>query len=289
MDVLPQLIANSIIAGSLYALVAMSFNLIYGASRVLNLAHGALGTVAAYTVYLSFATLSFPLPASIFLGIVSGAVLAWSMEAGIFRHLRKNKASDLVLLISSLGALVVIESLIAIFFTSQFKSMATILGEVRRVELFGAVLTDVQLVTIGSALAVFLAFWLMLSFTRFGKALRAVSDDEEVARIVGIDTQKIIGYVFCIGGAVMAGAGILSGLDTGIEPRMGFLLILLGAIASIIGGIGNVYGAFLGAYLLGFVENFGVWFTAVQMKYIIIFSVLIFFLLFLPRGFFGKK
>jgi len=125
---------------------------------------------------------------------------------------------------------------------------------------------------------------LLLYKTKFGKAVRAINDDEEVAKIVGINTNKIIGYVFFIGSAIAGLAGILVGFDTGIEPTMGLNLLIKCVIASIVGGVGNIYGGVLGAFLLGFVENFGIWKISGEWKDAIAFGLLILFLIFRPRG-----
>jgi len=129
---------------------------------------------------------------------------------------------------------------------------------------------------------------LVLKKTMFGKAVSAVADDEEVAKIVGINTNKIIGMVFFIGSMIAGLAGIFVGFDTGIEPTMGMSLLLKGVIASIIGGIGNIYGGVLGAFLLGFVENFGIWKISGEWKDAIAFGLLIIFLLFRPSGILKK-
>jgi branched-chain amino acid transport system permease protein len=232
--------------------------------------------------------MNFPLWTAVFAGIAVAALLGFLLEHALFRPLRVKKASNLVFLIASLGAYTAFEALIAILFTSQFRTLASLVTA--KVYAFGnATLTDVQLLMIALSFLTLAGLWALLSFTRFGKAVRAITDDEEVAKIVGIDTNKIIGLVFLIGSAIMGAAGILSGFDTGIEPRMGFLLILEGAIAAIVGGMGNVYGGFLGAYLLGFGENFGVWLVPGQWKYAIAFGVLLVFLIFRPQGFLGKK
>ncbi|PIR77056.1 MAG: branched-chain amino acid ABC transporter permease, partial [Candidatus Magasanikbacteria bacterium CG10_big_fil_rev_8_21_14_0_10_38_6] len=120
------------------------------------------------------------------------------------------------------------------------------------------------------------------------KAVRAISEDEEMARIIGIDTNKIIGYVFFIGSAIAGFTGILVGFDVGIEPNMGLNLLLKGVIASIVGGIGNIYGGVLGAFLLGFVENLGIWKISGEWKDAISFALLIVFLIFRPRGIMNK-
>jgi branched-chain amino acid transport system permease protein len=132
------------------------------------------------------------------------------------------------------------------------------------------------------------AIGLIFRYTIFGKAVKAIGDDEEVSKIVGINTEKIIGWVFFIGSAIGGLAGILIGFDTGIEPTMGLSLLLKGVIACIIGGIGNVYGGVLGAFLLAFIENFGIWQISGEWKDAIAFIVLILFLLFRPRGILRK-
>ena len=124
----------------------------------------------------------------------------------------------------------------------------------------------------------------MLKKTLFGKAIRAISDDEEVAKIAGINTEHIIGWTFFIGSAISGLAGILIGFDTGIEPTMGMELLLKGVISAIVGGIGSISGAALGALLLGFAENFGIWKISGEWKDSIAFALLILFLIFRPQG-----
>jgi len=133
-----------------------------------------------------------------------------------------------------------------------------------------------------------IALGLALKYTLFGKAVRAISDDEEVSKIVGINTEKIMGRVFFIGSAIAGVAGIAVAFDTGIQPTMGFSLLLKGVIAAIIGGIGNVYGGILGAFLLAAIENLGAWQFSGEWKDAVAFVVLIIFLLFRPKGIWPK-
>ena len=122
----------------------------------------------------------------------------------------------------------------------------------------------------------------------FGKSVRAVSDDEEVSKIVGINTNRVIGIVFFIASAAAGLAGILFAYDTALEPTMGMPLLLKGVIAAIIGGVGNLWGGVIGAFLLGFIENFGIWKISGEWKDAIAFAVLILFLIFRPRGIMNK-
>jgi len=129
---------------------------------------------------------------------------------------------------------------------------------------------------------------LLLKYTLFGKAVTAISDDEEVAQIVGINTSRIMGKVFFLSGAIGGLAGILIGLDTGIEPIMGLPWLLAAVVAAIVGGIGNIYGGIAGAFLLAFAENFGIWKIAGEWKSAIAFGVLLIFLVWRPQGIFKR-
>ncbi|MCX6716580.1 MAG: branched-chain amino acid ABC transporter permease [Candidatus Taylorbacteria bacterium] len=288
MDILPQLILNSIIAGAVYMMVALGFNLIFSTGKFFDLGYGAITAVGGYTVFYLSKTLGIDIYLSVIAGILMAGFIGWLCEKTVYRKLRLKKASTMVFLVASLGLMTAIQAVVAILFTSQFQTLSDTVGS-GVFEVFGGVITGVQLLMLGSGLAVMIALVLTLKYTKFGKAVKAVSDDEEVSKIVGIDTNKIVARVFFIGSAIAGLSGILVGFDTGIEPTMGFSLLLKGVIASIIGGIGNIYGGVLGAFLLGFIENFGIWKISGEWKDAIAFGVLIIFLLFRPRGILGKK
>lgn len=287
MSIVPQLILNSIIAGAIYSMVALGFNLIYGTTKFFNLAHGVLAAVGGYVVFYLTKNLGLGLIVSSIIGILVAGLTGYLLDKSIFRALRLRKASGMVFLVASLGIMTALQAIIAIIFSSQFQTLSA--GDSFKVyEVFGGVITQVQVIILGLGLLIMITLALVLKYTRFGKAVRAISDDEEVSKIVGINTNKIIGYVFFIGSAIAGLSGILVGLDTGIEPTMGLSLLLKGVIASIIGGIGNVYGGVLGAFLLGFVENFGIWKISGEWKDAISFGLLLIFLLFRPQGIIKK-
>ncbi len=251
MALVIQLFLNSIIAASIYALVALGFNLIYGTARFFNLAHGSMVLIGAYSVLLFSKQLGAPYPLGIFLGLSIAGLCGVLLDKTIYAHLRKKKASNLILLVASLGVLTAIQAALAMFFTSQFQTLTPISWDYHVFNVFGGAITDVQLAALASAFVVYSGLWLLLYKTSFGKAVRAISDDREVAQIVGIDTETILAWVFFIGSSVAGLAGVLSGLDTGIQPAMGMFLLLGGAIAWIIGGIGNITGGLIGARILG--------------------------------------
>ena len=267
-------------------MVALGFNLIYGTVKFFDLGYGALAAVGGYAVFFFYKKLGLDPYLSIVIGVLIAGGIGYVINKLVYQKLRERKASNMVLLVASLGVLTVLQAIIAILFSSQFQTLST--GSSKVFEFYGAVITQVQLIILLSGLAIMFLLAFLLKKTLFGKAIKAISDDEEVSKIVGINTNKIIGSVFFIGSMIAGLAGILIGFDTGVEPTMGLSLLLKGVVASIIGGIGNIYGGVLGAFLLGFVENFGIWKISGEWKDAIAFALLIIFLLFRPQGILKK-
>ena len=284
-----QLIVNSVVAGALYAVIAIGFTLSYGVGKFFNLTHGVMTAIGAYAVFYLTKGLQMDAWVAIVIAIVFTGVVGWLLERFVYAPLRARKASALVLLVASLGAFTALQGVLSILFSSQAQTLSQGSAVQQVFMLGGAAITEIQVITIIAAIAVLLGFVLLLRYTLFGKAVRAVSDDEEVSKIVGINTARVIGVVFFLASAVAGLAGILVGFDTAIEPTMGMTLLLKGVIAAIVGGIGNIYGAALGAFLLGFVENFGIWKISGEWKDAIAFALLIVFLLFRPRGILPAK
>ncbi len=288
MDIVPQLIVNSIIAGSVYALMAIGFNLIFGATKFFNLTHGIFSVVGAYTVFVAGRWFGLPWYVSIPLGVVVAGIAGVVLDQTLFLTLRRRRATNMVLLVASLGAFTSLQALLAIAFSNQFQQLAPPSASPSLFHIGSAVFTQTQLFLFISMLGVWAAIFLLLRYTRFGKAVRAVSDDGEVAQMVGIDTNQIIRNLFCIGAAIAGLAGIFVGYDSGISPTMGFGLLLKGIIAAIIGGMGSLSGGVVGGLFLGFSENFGNWKIAGEWKDAIAFVVLLLFLWFRPKGIFRR-
>lgn len=284
MDILPQLITNSIIAGAIYSMIAIGFNLIYGTVKFFDLSYGALIPVGGYGVYYFYKILGLNFYLSVLISLVITSFVSFLIYTFIYKPLREKKSSNMVFLVSSLGAFTAIQSIVAMLFTSQFQTFSRTGGLEKVYNIFGGLITQTQIIIFVLAILIMVCIAIFMKFSLFGKAIKAVSDDEEVSKIVGINTGKIIRTVFIIAGAIGGLCGILIGLDTGIEPTMGMSLLLKGVIATIVGGIGNIYGGVLGAFLLGFVENFGIWKISGEWKDAIAFGILIIFLLFRPQG-----
>lgn len=290
---LAQLIINGLIAGSIYALIALGFSIIYKTVRFFHFAHGGVYLAGPYATYGVLALLGgrwspvnwlFAIP----FGIAVSAALGVGIDRGIYRPLRERKASNLIMLIASFGIFIFIENLIALIFGSQTLSLRS--GKVAEGwKVFGAAITPNQVIILVASIVVFGFCWFLIKRTRLGRAIQAVGDDPTGASVCGIYPERTTMWAFLIGSALAGVAGILISLETNLQPTMGFNAVLKGIIASIIGGIGSVPGALLGGVFLGLVENLGIGVVPAGWKDAISFGVLILFLLFRPQGIFGRE
>ena len=211
-----------------------------------------------------------------------------ALYRGMYVYMRARARSPLIMLVASLGILLAMTAAITIVFQTAARPLPEAFGN-DPWTVGGANIKGFNVFTIGVALTGFVALLLVLKMTAFGKAVRAIGDDEEMSEVVGINTTVIISAVFFIGAVYAAMAGILTGHDTAIQPRMGLLLLLKAWIASVAGGIGNLYGAIVGGFALGMIEQFGIWDLAGEWKDVIAFIVLILFLSFWPKGLVPRK
>jgi branched-chain amino acid transport system permease protein len=219
--------------------------------------------------------------------LLTGTV-SLALYRGLYVHIRQRARSPLIMLVATLGILLAIIALLTILFQATARPLPEAFGS-QPWAIGGATIKGFNVFAIGVAIVGFLGLLLLLKRTAFGKAVRAIGDDEEVSKVVGINTTAIIASVFFIGAVFAALAGLLSGHDTAIQSRMGLLLLLKGWIASVVGGMGNLYGAILGGFTLGIVEQFGIWDLAGEWKDAISFILLILFLSFWPKGMLPRK
>lgn len=253
----------------------------------------SLGAIVALTVgsFSGFLVARTP-EANLYLTWLIGSLLAGALSLafyrGIFVHIVGATRSNLGVLVGSLGILLALTAFISVIFSPAGKSLPDPFGS-DSWEIGGAFIKPFSIFIIAVVFIVFAGVQALLKKSNFGKAMRAISDDAEVAEIVGINTTAIISIVFFMAGAIAALAGVLFGEDSAIKPTFGFVLLLKGWVAAVVGGLGNIYGAILGGFVLGLVENYGIWYLAAEWKNTIAFSVLIFVLLFWPTGLLPRK
>jgi branched-chain amino acid transport system permease protein len=289
--------ANGIIAGSIYSLIALGFTVIYRTVKFFHFAHGIVYTIGAYYSYsvIRYWSSAIREPPSgwswifaVLVGIIGAGVLGVAIDKFVYYPLRKRKASNLIFLLASFGVFILVQNLIQLVYGAQIFTLRT--GPIKEGHHFlGAVITDIQILIFVISCLLLILLWVFIKKAKLGKAMRAVSDDPIAASVVGINPEKTILCSFAIGSALAGAAGILISLETNIEPTMGFTSVLKGIIASIIGGIGSIPGAILGGFFLGLAENIGIWKIQAGWKDAIAFAILIVFLLFRPNGIIGKK
>lgn len=283
-----QFILNGIIAGSIYALIAFGFTIIYRTVKFFHLAHGIVYTAGAYFAYTFFILFKLNPFLSFSLSIALTAFLGIAIDKFCYLPLRKQNSLSLVYLLVSFGAFIFLQNFLQLIFGAQILSLRTgpvVVGH----QFFGVVITNIQILIIMASLLLFFLAWIFIKKTKLGKAIRAVSDDPIGARVVGINSEKVITASFAIGSLLAGIAGILISLETNIEPTMGMSAILKGMVASIIGGMGSIPGALFGGLFLGLAENLGIWKIDAGWKDTISFAILIIFMLFRPSGIMGVK
>jgi len=288
MSIIAQLTVNGLIAGSIYALVACGFSIIFATTKFIHFAHGISVVAGAYILYWLFAMLGLPFYLACILTIFLAGLFGVAMNKGIYIPLQKKKASNVVLLIASLGILIFFENLIQLIFGANVKTIGYV-KTAKGIEVLGALITPLQIVIITVSIVIMIVLYILMQKTKLGRNMRAVADNKELASIIGINQQKITNYAFFIGSLLAGIAGILIGLEQNLEPTMGTHLIIKGFTGAIIGGVSSVPASIVGSYFLGLAENFGIWYLPSGYKDAIAFVLLFLFLLFKPNGIFGVE
>ncbi len=282
-----QVIINGLFAGAGYALVALGFNLIFSTVRFIPLTHAASYTVAAYAAYTLMVTLGLPLAAAVPLAVVCALLLGGFFELAVYSRVRARGGTSAVLLLASLGLLASFQSCVSLTYGDQ-TLVARNNAAYTVYNFYGVRATLIQCVTLAVTLACFATVWLAQSRTRAGKMQRALANDPELARVVGIRSDRVYLLVFAAGSALGGLAGTLAAMDTDIIPTMGFNAVLIGIVAAITGGVGSTAGALLGGIMIGLAQHLGSWAFNAQWQDAIIFLILIIFLLLKPQGFLGR-
>jgi branched-chain amino acid transport system permease protein len=286
MDLVSQLLVNGIVNGSHYALLGLGFGLIFGPTRITHFAYGPLYALSAYACWATAVPLGLPLWVAAPVGVVAGALSGVATYRVLYRPFERRQSPSLVVLIASLGFFIVLENVIGIAFGSDTKVVARFNADV--ILLGDVVFTSVQiwqvlaLLVVGSSLALF------LTRSDYGKAVMAMTDNPEMARIIGIDTVTVSTLAFALGSAVAAVPAVLILLKEGATPYMGFTAVFMGFVAVVVGGIGSLRGAVIGGLALGLVESLGTWQIPTEWQSTIAFVVLFLVLLFKPRGLFAR-
>ena len=287
MEFLSYLI-NGISLGSIYAIIALGYTMVYGIAKMLNFAHGDVIMVGAYVCF--FATGQFGLPplAGVLLAMVVCTVLGMVIERLAYKPLRQS--ASLAVLITAIGVSYFLQNSALLLWKSDPKVFTSVVGT-GSVKLFGGELTitHVAIVTVLACVVIMLALTWFTGRTKMGKAMRACSEDKAAAQLMGIDVDRTISMTFAIGSALAAIAGVLlCSTYPSLMPTTGSLPGIKAFTAAVFGGIGSIPGAFLGGILLGIIEAMAQAYISTQLSNSILFAVLIVVLLVKPSGLLGK-
>ena len=284
-----QQLLNGLIVGGVYALFALGFTLVFGIQKILNLAHGAIFTVGAFTAYYIVAA-GLPLVVGILGAIVVSGLLSVLVEFVCFSRLRKSGNEEFGAIISSIGAGLVIMTIAQRVSNTRVLRFPFETFPVKIYQFAGLRISLLQLFMVGCAVLLVAALWVLIYRTSFGRRIRAVTDNARAATLVGINPNAIYRQVYFISGALAGVAGVLVGVAfNSIHFAMGEPYLLFAFVIVILGGLGSVLGATVAALLFGMLQTLTIAFLPSGLTNTIIFLALFLILMVRPNGLFGKE
>ena len=286
ISMLEQLI-NGLRTGSIYALIALGYTMVYGIAKMINFAHGDIIMVGAYTLYIAISLLNLSIPIAILLTVIVCSVTGVAVEKIAYKPLRN--APPLAVLITAIGVSYFLQSVSLLIFKANPIPFNSVIN-IQSVKLGSLNISGITIVTLIVTTISMIALTLFINKTKAGTAMRAVSEDKGAAQLVGINVNKTISMTFAIGSALAALAGILYICQyQTLKPTMGALPGIKAFVAAVLGGIGSIPGAMLGGIVLGIIESLSKAYISTELSDAIVFGVLVVVLLVKPSGILVKK
>ncbi len=280
---------NGLSLGSVYAIIALGYTMVYGIAKMLNFAHGDVIMVGAYISFCVTQYLKLPAIVSIVAAVIVCTALGLSIEKLAYKPLRN--ATKLAVLITAIGVSYLLQNAAQLIWGSNPKSFNSAVS-IGNIKLFGGklMITGEALVTILACVVIMIGLTLFTNRTKMGKAMRAVSEDRGAAQLMGVNVNSTISVTFAIGSALAAIAGVLlCSAYPVLQPTTGSMPGIIAFTAAVFGGIGSIPGAMLGGILLGLIEIFSKAYISTELSDAIVFMILIIMLLVKPTGLLGKK
>lgn len=288
MDFITQLF-NGLGLGSIYALVALGYSMVYGIVQLINFAHGDILMVGGYMVYLIVVQAGLPVWLAIPFSILVCALAGIIIQRVAYHRLLVHNAARISLLITALGVSIFLQNLFMLIFGSEAKTMP-LLFDFGNVGTESFSLPSTTILNIVVSVVMMVGLQLLVNRTKVGRAMQATSEDAGAAKLMGINTNRIITFTFAVGSALAAvGAILYCSTYPQIRPTMGNLLGLKAFVAAVLGGIGSIPGAMLGGYLLGVVESLTKAYITTTSTDAVVFAILIIVLLVKPAGLLGQN
>ncbi|MCX6249616.1 MAG: branched-chain amino acid ABC transporter permease [Bacteroidetes bacterium] len=283
-----QILINIIYTSCIVILLSYSFAISYYPVKFFNITFAAIISTGAYLTYLLFRQLNIILWIAIPIATFLSAFIGVLFNIFIYRPLNKKKASSLLMLLVSLGIYIILQNCISLLWGDEIRSLQIANVKIGH-EIFGAFITNVQIITISVSLTLFMLTIYFLEYNKIGKCIRAVSTNKELASIQGINSERVILWTIGIGSCLAAVAGILVATENGLTPTMGFNLLLSGVIAMIIGGVGSNCGLIGGSILLASAQQLTAYYMDSKWVDAVAYLILIMFLIWRPLGISGKR
>ena len=283
-----QFIVDILYSQAFLVIIALGFALIYSTQRFLNFLQAVFITLSAYAVYSLSLTCNLPFSFSVLLAIAASVLLSVAINVFVYLFFSNKKYESWQMMIASLGVYVVLQNVVSMIWgdsTLSFRTWEVKVGH----ELFGAYITDVQVITLVVCLILLVLVWLFIEKTNVGKQIKAVSINDELSGILGLNRNRAKMWSIAIGTALAAFAGILIAADTDMTPTMGFNWLLYAVVAMIIGGMGKMRYLLLGTLLLAVAQHLAAYYLDSKWMNATAYIILIVFLYFRPTGFSGKQ
>ena len=287
MQLLMQQMVNGIALGSICAMIALGYTMVYGTIRLINFAHGDVYMLGAFLGYYLVTVLgvNWMLALLITMGVI--AVVGVLIERIAYKPLRYS--TRVAALITAIGVSYLIQNLMIYFVGPEMRAFPAPI-EVKMFKVFGLIVNSKQLLVLAVTITVMIALQIIVQHTRMGKAMRAVAVDQDAAQLMGINVDQVISFTFALGSALAGLAGILVGIYyNSIQATMGTAPGLKAFIAAVVGGIGSIPGAMIGGYLIGILETLVTYMGGAMYKDAVVYGLLIIILLVLPSGLLGKS
>lgn len=282
-----QLLANGVVMGAIYALVALGFALVYNTTRIFHIAYAVLYMVSPYFLLTFYKTLQFPFLTAFLIAVFLTMLLSVIIELFVYRPLDRKKSSLNVILISSIGVMIVVVNMVAMLYGNETKILTSDISQ--SVTFGNIILTHTQLWQFFGSLALIGIFLVFLKYSKFGIQTRAMRDDAELYTVFGMDVYQMRLVLFAFSAFFAAVGGGLVAYDVGMDPYVGMPMLLNAVVALIIGGVGRFEAPILGGFIIGILQSMVVWAFSSRWQDAVTFTLLILFLLFRPQGILGEK
>lgn len=279
---------NGISLGSVYAIIALGYTMVYGIAKMLNFAHGDVIMIGSYTVFVTVSTLGLPTPVGMIVSIILCTALGITIEAIAYKPLR-GASSSLAVLITAIGVSYFLQNIALLIFGANTKAFSSVVS-IEPIKIGAITITGETIVTIVTCVVIMVCLTLFVNKTKAGQAMLAVSEDKGAAQLMGINVNATISLTFAIGSGLAAIAGmLLCSSYPALTPYTGSMPGIKAFVAAVFGGIGSIPGALIGGLILGVIEILSKAYISSQLSDAIVFLVLILVLLIKPTGILGKK